>query len=186
MDELVARGKNGETIEYGSPGVGLSQHFAGFTFGKVMGTEMLHVPYKGSGPAMTDLVGGRLDMMFVTPPAAKGAVDTGQLVALGQTSETRQKAFPDVPTFAELDMPELTNMSWWGLFLKAGAPADVVTTINQSLEAALSKDHVRRQLEAMVIEPSEPMSPEAFKDFVGQDFQHWNKLVQDSGIRVQG
>jgi tripartite-type tricarboxylate transporter receptor subunit TctC len=186
LDDLVARGKNGETIAYGSPGVGLSQHFAGFTFGQVMGTDMLHVPYKGSGPAMTDLIGGRITMMFVTPPAAKGAVDTGQLRALGQTSESRQKAFPDVPTFKELNMPELTNMSWWGLFARAGTPVEAVKTINESLEEALSKEDIRRQLDAMVIEPSGPMSPEDFKAFVGKDFEHWNKLVQDSGIRIQG
>jgi tripartite-type tricarboxylate transporter receptor subunit TctC len=70
VEELSALGKNGQSISYGSPGVGLSQHFNGFTFGKITGSDMLHVPYKGSGPAMTDLIGGRINMMFVTPPAA--------------------------------------------------------------------------------------------------------------------
>ncbi len=185
LKDLVALGKNGNTISYGSPGVGLSQHFAGFTFGKVMGTDMLHVPYKGSGPAMTDLIGGRISMMFVTPPAAKTAVDAGQLRALAQASESRQKAFPDVPTFAELGMPELTSVSWWGLFAPAGTPAPAVLTINQSLEKALKKPELRRQLEAMVIEPSPPISPAAFKAFVSKDFETWNKLVDESGIRIQ-
>ncbi|WP_442595196.1 Bug family tripartite tricarboxylate transporter substrate binding protein [Parapusillimonas sp. JC17] len=186
LKDLSALGRNGNTVSYGSPGVGLSQHFNGFTFGQITKTDMLHVPYKGSGPAMTDLIGGRINMMFVTPPAAKSAVDSGQLRALAQTSEQRQKAFPNTPTFAELGMPELTSLSWWGLFAPAGTPAEAVRVLNQSLEKTLQKPEVQRQLEAMVIEPAEPVSPEDFKDFVGRDFEVWNKLVEESGIRIQG
>ncbi|NYT82781.1 tripartite tricarboxylate transporter substrate binding protein [Alcaligenaceae bacterium] len=186
VEDLSVLGKNGQTISYGSPGVGLSQHFNGFTFGQVTKNDMLHVPYKGSGPAMTDLIGGRINMMFVTPPAAKSAVDSGQLRALAQTSELRQKAFPNTPTFAELGMPELTNLSWWGLFAPAGTPIEAVQTLNHSLEQVLKKPTVQRQLEAMVIEPAEPVSPAEFREFVGKDFEVWNKLVEESGIRIQG
>ena len=121
-------------------------------------------------------------MMFVTPPAAYGGVKGGKLRVLGQTSEKRQIAFPDAPTFEELKMPDLTSTSWFGMFAPAGTPKDVVEKINQSLRKALEKEPVREQLAVMVIEPAEPHSPEDFKAFVSRDYERWKKTVQESDI----
>lgn len=182
VEDLIELAKSGTTLSYGSPGVGLTQHFAGYTFGKVNDLDMLHVPYKGSGPALIDLLGGRIHMMFVTPPAAYGGVKGGKLRVLGQTSEKRQTAFPDAPTFEELKMPDLTSTSWFGMFAPAGTPKDVVEKINQSLHKALEKEPVREQLAVMVIEPAEPHSPEDFKAFVSRDHERWKKTVEESDI----
>lgn len=184
LDDLLSKGRREGTLAYGSPGVGLSQHFDGFVLGKEAGLDMLHVPYKGSGPALTDLIGGRIAMAFVTPPAAISAIQSGKLLALGQTSAQRQQALADVPTFKERGMDELVNVSWWGLFAPEGTPPEVIAAVNRGMGLALAEAKVRKGLLDMVIEPARPAGPEDFAALVEQDYARWTRLVQESGIRV--
>jgi tripartite-type tricarboxylate transporter receptor subunit TctC len=184
LNEWVAASKAKNTVSYGSPGIGLSQHFDGYSFGKQFNVEVLHVPYKGTGPAVNDLLGGRIDMMFVTPPAVMPMVNSGKLVALAQTSETRQMAFSNVPTFKELGYNELINKTWWGLFAPVGTPKNIVEKLHESLLSALKNDSVRKGLDSLVVDPASPKSSAEFGDFVRTDFQRWVELVQQSGITV--
>lgn len=184
LKDWVAVAQSKKPVSYGSPGVGLSQHFDGYSFGKKFGVEVLHVPYKGTGPAVNDLLGGRIDMMFVTPPAVMPLVNGGKLVALAQTSETRQKAFSGVPTFKELGFPELINKTWWGLFAPKGTPSAVVQKLHASLLSALKSESVQKGLAQLVVEPAPPKSSADFGAFVRSDYQRWENLVQQSGITV--
>jgi len=184
LAEFIAYGKQLPLISYGSPGVGLSQHFDGYSFGKVFGFDMLHVPYKGTGPGITDLIGGRLTMMFVTPPAVMSFVESGKLIALAQASAERQKAFLNIPTFKELGYPEIVNETWWGLFAPKGTPDAIISTLHQILISALKREKVIKGLTALVVEVAKPQSSQAFGAFVSQDYQRWIKLVEQSGITV--
>jgi tripartite-type tricarboxylate transporter receptor subunit TctC len=123
-------------------------------------------------------------MMFVTPPAVMPLVNSGKLVALAQTSETRQKAFSNVPTFKELGYGELVNKTWWGLFAPLGTPKNIVEKLHESLLIALKNDAVRKGLELLVVDPAPPKSSAEFGDFVRKDYQRWVDLVQQSGITV--
>lgn len=184
LAEFIAYGKRQPLLSYGSPGVGLSQHFDGYSFGKVFGFDMLHVPYKGTGPGITDLIGGRLTMMFVTPPAVVSFVESGKLIALAQASSERQQAFLDVPTFKELGYPEIVNETWWGLFSPKETPDETISTLHQALITALQSEKVKKGLTALVVEVAKPQSSQAFGAFVAQDYQRWIKLVEQSGITV--
>jgi tripartite-type tricarboxylate transporter receptor subunit TctC len=184
LAEFIAYGKRQPLISYGSPGVGLSQHFDGYSFGKVFGFDMLHVPYKGTGPGITDLIGGRLTMMFATPPAVVSFVESGKLIALAQASGERQKAFPNIPTFKELGYTEIVNETWWGLFAPKGTPDETISTLHQVLITALKSEKVKKGLTALVVEVAKPQSSQAFGAFVAQDYQRWIKLVDQSGITV--
>lgn len=184
LSEWVALSKTKNTVSYGSPGIGLSQHFDGYSFGKKFDVEVLHIPYKGTGPAVNDLLGGRIDMMFVTPPAVMPLVNSGKLVALAQMSETRQMAFSNIPTFKELGYGELVNKTWWGLFAPLGTPKNIVEKLHESLLIALKNDSVRKGLESLVVDPAPPKSSAEFGDFVRNDYQRWVDLIQQSGITV--
>ena len=184
LADFIAYGKRQPLLSYGSPGVGLSQHFDGYSFGKVFGFEMLHVPYKGTGPGMTDLIGGRLTMMFVTPPAVMSFVESGKLIALAQASSERQKAFLNIPTFKELGYPEIVNETWWGLFAPQRTPDTIISTLHEALITALKSEKVKKGLSALVVEVAEPISSQAFGAFVEKDYQRWVKLVEQSGIKV--
>ncbi|MFZ4711134.1 MAG: Bug family tripartite tricarboxylate transporter substrate binding protein, partial [Zwartia sp.] len=146
LAEFISYGRRQPLLTYGSPGVSLSQHFDGYSFGKVFGFEMLHVPYKGTGPGITDLIGGRLTMMFATPPAVMSFVESGKLIALAQASAERQKAFLNIPTFKELGYPEIVNETWWGLFAPKGTPDEAISTLHQALLATLKSEKVKKGL----------------------------------------
>ena len=184
VNDWVSLAKTKKSLSYGSPGVGLSQHFDGYSFGKKFDIDVLHVPYKGTGPAVNDLLGGRIDMMFVTPPAVMPLVNSGKLVALAQASETRQKAFSSVPTFKELGYGELVNKTWWGLFAPVGTPNAVIEKLHTSLMGALKSESVLKGLEFLVVEPATPKSSAQFGAFVLSDYQRWVELIEKSGITV--
>lgn len=184
LTDFIAYAKRQPLLSYGSPGVGLSQHFDGYSFGKVFGFEMLHVPYKGTGPGITDLIGGRLTMMFVTPPAVMSFVESGKLIALAQASSARQRAFLNIPTFKELGYPEIVNETWWGLFAPKGTPETTISALHQTLIIALKSEKIKKGLDALVVEVAEPRSPRDFGAFVDKDYQRWVRLVEQSGIKV--
>ena len=184
LADFITYAKQQPLLSYGSPGVGLSQHFDGYSFGKVFGFDMLHVPYKGTGPGMTDLIGGRLTMMFVTPPAVMSFVESGKLIALAQASAERQRAFLNIPTFKELGYPEIVNETWWGLFAPKGTPDTIISALHQTLITSLKSEKIKKGLSALVVEVAEPQSSRDFGAFVDKDYQRWVKLVEQSGIKV--
>lgn len=185
LADLLARGRAGTGIAYGSPGVGLPQHIAGFALAKAAGLPMQHVPYRGSAPALVDLMGGQLTMMFVTPGAAVPYLKSGQLKAIAVTSRERSRFFPDVPTIAELGFPSVEQTGWFGVFAPAGTPTPVVQMLARQIGHAVAKPDIRAKLEAMYLEPATDTSSSAFASFVQAEVRQWTAVVQRLGVSAE-
>jgi tripartite-type tricarboxylate transporter receptor subunit TctC len=186
LPELLASGKSKpDGLTYGSPGVGLPQHIAGFALSKAAGVPMVHVPYRGSAPALVDLIGDRISMMFVTPGAAVPYLKSGQLRALAVTSKERSRFFPDVPTLAELGHPSLVQTGWFGVFAPAGTPAEVVEALRKAISASMAKDDTRSKLEAMYLEPAGESPSGGFAAFVREEAERWAKVVKELGVTAE-
>jgi tripartite-type tricarboxylate transporter receptor subunit TctC len=122
--------------------------------------------------------------MFATPPATKSFVDRGELRPIAQTAGERMSAFPELPTFRELGMPELESESWWGLFAPAGTPKPILAEINAQARATLEREDIRVKLETQYVAPKSSESPEAFREFLEADVRRWAKRVEQSGIQL--
>jgi tripartite-type tricarboxylate transporter receptor subunit TctC len=176
-----ARAKPG-SVTYGSPGIGLPQHLLGHRLAQVAGVSMLHVPYKGSNPALTELIGGQLQSMFVTSGAVMPFIKTGRVRALAVNSARRMPDLPDVPTFAELGMPQLQQAGWFGVFGPAGMAPDVVTAINAAIAKIVTLPQVRAKMATQYFDPVGG-SPEQFAAFHREEVKRWAAIVRESGVR---
>lgn len=184
--DLLAKAKaDGKPLTYGSPGVGLPQHIAGFALAKASGVPMQHVPYRGSAPAITDLIGGQISMMFVTPGAAVPFLKSGQLKAIAVTSRERSRFFPDVPTVHELGYPSVEETGWFGVFAPAGTPRPVVETLRKRLEQAVAKPENRAKFEAMYLETAQDDASRDFPGFVQAESRKWAEVIQRLGVRAE-
>ena len=183
--ELIAYAKAAPApLQYGSPGVGTVNHLAGEYLASEAGLKLLHVPYKGNGPAMTDLLGGHIPMMFVPIPVALGNVKAGGLRALAITSAKRSSLLPDLPTLAESGVPGFDVALRYGLVAPAGVPAAVVARLNKELNAALASEEVKNRLATEGAEAL-PGTPEAYGADIEQDEKKWGGLVKKLGLRVE-
>ncbi|VTU30634.1 Argininosuccinate lyase [Variovorax sp. SRS16] len=185
LPELLARGRAGTPLTYASPGIGLPQHIAGFALAKASGVPMQHVPYRGSAPALTDLIGGQVSMMFVTPGAVVPFLKSGQLRAIAITSPQRSRFFPQVPTVAELGFPSVVESGWFGMFAPAGTPVPVIEQLSARIGQALARPQVREKLEAMYLEPSNDASPVKFAAFVKAEVGQWADVVDKLGVSAE-
>jgi tripartite-type tricarboxylate transporter receptor subunit TctC len=179
----MARAKS-DSVTYASPGVGLPQHLNGFIFGKSAGAQMRHVAYKGSAPALTDLIGGHITMMFVTAGAVVQHVREGRVRAIAITSPNRSALFPEVPTMTELGMPELDVVGWFGLFGPANLAPRVVSIIGTEVAAVMGEPGVRAKIEAQVIEPV-VSTPAQFAEIHRKEVARWTEVVRQSGVTAQ-
>src|SRR5260370_14869780 len=160
VKELVAHAKaNPRTVNYGSAGVGTVSHVAAEYFAHAAGVQLVHVPYRGTGPALTDLIGGHIPMAFAPIPATHGPMSTGQLRGLAVTSAKRSSLVPDMPTVAESGIPDFEASLFYGIVAPAGTPRPIVDKLNQALRTALASDEVRKRLVTDGAEPT-PGSPE--------------------------
>jgi tripartite-type tricarboxylate transporter receptor subunit TctC len=172
-------------ISYGSPGIGNGLHLAGELFKMLTKTSMVHVPYKGVAPALTGLLAGEVQVMFVTPPPTLSYIELGKIRALGYTGATRFAALPDVPTLAEQGVPGMEVLaSWSGLFAPAGTPADVVARLNAEISKALAVPHVRERIIQLGLQPLGNSSAE-FKPFVADQARRIAEIVKAAGIEPQ-
>lgn len=172
-------------ISFGSSGVGAASHLAGVLFQQEAKIEMLHVPYKGTGPAVTDLLGGRIDVMFAPPPTVQSFVDGGKLKALATTGGKRSQFMPNVPTVAESGLPQYEAVGWFGLLAPAHTPAPIVTKLNAAVVAMMGMQEFKDKLAALGAEP-QPQTPQEFARFINNDLAKWTKLVHESGISMPG
>lgn len=172
-------------LSYGSTGIGGTAHLLGHVFGQATGTPLLHVPYRGSPPALQDLVGGRISMMFATAGAVVPYLESGKLKPLAVASSQRSRFLPDVPTFKELNYPSVVQEGWYGLFCAAGTPQETVRRLNQHLNTAMSDPKVRQGLEQLFVETAAPAGPENFRSFVQKEAAHWAAVVASSGVKTQ-
>ena len=180
VPEVIAYAKaNPRKINFASGGAGGPDHMAAEYFKLVTGTEMLHVPYRGLGPALTDLIGGQVQLIFATMPAAIEYIKADRLRALAVTTSARSEALPDVPMVAD-SLPGFEASQWYALGAAKNTPADVVATINKEVLAGLADPKVRARIDQLGGVPM-PMSPGEFGKFVVDETEKWAKAVKFSG-----
>jgi tripartite-type tricarboxylate transporter receptor subunit TctC len=181
VKELIAYAKaNPNKVNFGSSGSGSSIHLSGELFKSMAGVQMVHVPYKGSAPAVTDLLGGQIDIMFDNMPSAIQHVRNGKLRPIAVTTAKRSPELPDVPTIAEAGVPGYEATSWFGMFAPAGTPAPVVARLNGALVKVLAEPEVKKKLAEQGAEPLSE-KPEQFAEFIRKETAKWSKVVKDSG-----
>ncbi|HSV82181.1 MAG TPA: tripartite tricarboxylate transporter substrate binding protein [Ramlibacter sp.] len=181
VKELIAYAKaNPKKVNFGSSGSGSSIHLSGELFNTLAKVDMVHVPYKGSAPAVTDLISGQIDIMFDNMPSAIQHVRSGRLKPLAVTTAKRSPELPDVPTVAEAGVPGYEATSWFGMFAPAGTPAPVIARLNAALAKVLADAEVKKKLAEQGAEPISE-KPEQFAEFMRKESAKWGKVVKDSG-----
>lgn len=184
VPELIALAKSSpKGLNYGSSGNGQSTHLAAELFNAMAGVKMAHVPYKGSAPALTDVMGGQTDVMFDTMLSAMPHVKGGKLKALAVTSAKRSPVAPDVPTVAESGLPGFEAIAWNGLLAPAGTPKDIVARLNAELRKALESPDVAQRFEAQGFS-STWSTPADYDVFLKAEIDKWTKVVKASGAKV--
>jgi tripartite-type tricarboxylate transporter receptor subunit TctC len=171
-----------EGLTFGSSGVGAASHLSGLLFASATGIKLLHVPYKGTGPAVTDLLGGRIDMMFAPGPVVQQFVASGQLKALGVTDIKRSKFYPDVPPISET-VHGYESVGWFGLLAPPHTPPGIVKAINEVIVAAMATQEFRDHLATLGAEPK-PQTPEEFGRYINADVAKWSRLVKDNDVQL--
>jgi tripartite-type tricarboxylate transporter receptor subunit TctC len=166
-----------------SSGNGTSIHLSGELFKQMTGIEMPHVPYRGSGPAVNDLIGGQVDVMFDNLPSSIEQVRAGNLRALAVTSAKRSPAVPDMPTLAEAGLPDFEASSWFALFAPKGTPPEITGKLNQEVRKALESPDLQKRFADLGGE-IRPMSPEELMAYVKTEHEKWAKVVKASGAKV--
>ncbi|MEO8133935.1 MAG: tripartite tricarboxylate transporter substrate binding protein [Betaproteobacteria bacterium] len=184
VPELIALAKEKPgAINFASSGNGTSIHLSGELFKSLTGVQMAHVPYKGSSPALTDLIGGQVQIMFDNLPSALPHIKGGKLRAVAVTSTKRAPVLPDLPTIAESGVPGFEASSWFGILAPAGTPRDIVTRINAEANKALQSADMKDKLLAQGAE-AVGNTPEYFGDYIRTETVKWAKVVKDSGAKV--
>jgi tripartite-type tricarboxylate transporter receptor subunit TctC len=182
--ELIAYAKaNPGKLNYGTAGSGTAQHLAGELFKTTAGIEMVHVPYKGAGPGINDLLAGEIPLMFVDISISLQHVRAGRLRALAVTGGKRSLQLPDVPTIAESGLPGFDVIAWFGVFAPAGTPRDIVTRLNADIMRGLGVQEVRERLLAVGLE-AVTSTPEQLGAFVKSEIAKWSRVVKASGAKV--
>lgn len=182
--ELIALAKKKPgALTFGSAGVGSSNHLSGELFKEMAGIDIMHVPYKGSAGALTDLLGGRISMMFDTISNEVPNIEAKKVIPLGVTGTSRSSALPNVPTIAEAGLPGFHVSIWFGLVAPHGTPPKIVDTLNKALNKMLADPSVKAKLASFGATPL-PGSPEDFAVQMKKDEAKWSKLIKNSGIKV--
>jgi tripartite-type tricarboxylate transporter receptor subunit TctC len=185
MRELIALAKSrpGE-INYSSSGTGSSQHLAGELLKSLAHIDIVHIPYKGSPPALVDLLGGRVVLMCSTIAPAMPLVKAGKLHALAVTSLKRSAAAAEIPTVAESGLPGYEATAWQGVLAPAGTPREIVAKLNAEIVRVVQQPDVRRQLAEQGYEPA-GNSPEQFADYIKTEIAKWTKVIKAAGLKAE-
>ena len=178
----AAKAKPG-ALSYASTGVGGFNHFGGELFNKLAGTSITHVPYRGGGPAMIDVMGGQMPMFFSSLTQTLPHVRSGRLRLIAVGSTKRQQAAPDAPTFIEAGLPGYELYGWWGMSAPAGVPKAIQSKLAELFAQILQDPAIQKRLAAEAAEPK-IMAPEAFRSFIGAEVKKWTEVAKQAGIRV--
>jgi len=170
-------------ISYASAGNGTAMHLAGELFKQTTGTDMTHVPYRGSGPAIQDLMAGRVQLMFDSVPSSAGAVRQGLIRGIAVTTAGRLAAFPDLPTVAEAGVPGFEIATWYGIWAPARTPDEIVRRLQASVAEAVGKPEVAARLGALGAEPV-ASAPDVFGAYVRSEYERWGALVRQARITI--
>jgi tripartite-type tricarboxylate transporter receptor subunit TctC len=185
LAELIALAKvRPGKLSYASSGSGSLQHIAAELFKSVAGVDILHVPFKGSGQAVSDLMSGQVDMNFDSIPAVIQHVKSGKLRALAVTAAKRASAFPEVPAIAESGYKDYDLTTWWGLFAPAGTPGDIVARVHRDTLAALQNAELKERFANLSVDPGGG-TPREFADYVRQEIAKYDRLVNRLNIKAE-
>jgi tripartite-type tricarboxylate transporter receptor subunit TctC len=185
MAELISYAKAATSpLQYGSPGVGTVNHLAAEYLATATGIKLQHVPYKGNGPAITDLLGGHIPMMFLPIPVALGNIKAGTLRGLAIASAKRSSLLPDLPTIAESGVPDFEVALRYGLAAPAGTPPAIIARLNKELNAALAAEDVQTRLATEGAEAL-PGTPEIYAADIAKEEKKWGGLVKKLGLKVE-
>lgn len=182
IPELIAHARSRpEGLTYGSPGNGTAPHLAGEMFAQLAGVKLTHVPYSGSAQAVTDLLAGRLDMMFVPASSALAQVQSGALRALASTGRERTAVAPNLPTVAEAGLPGFDTNIWFGIMAPAGTPDEVIEKLAAAIKTAVVSDPVKTAFAAQSVDPLSG-GPQEFRDWVASETRKWNGVIDRAGM----
>ena len=180
--ELAHKGQN--KLSYASAGVGTSPHMSMELFNAMAGIQTLHIPYKGTTPAVTDLLGGQVNAMFSNALTVMPHIHSGKLRALAVSGNRRLELLPDVPTVMEAGIAQYVSLQWYGLLAPAGTPPAVIQTINREMVKALQSKDIKDKLASEGAEPA-GSTPAEFANLIKNDFEKWSKVAKSSGIEPQ-
>jgi tripartite-type tricarboxylate transporter receptor subunit TctC len=185
MAELIALAKkNPGKLSYGSSGTGAASHLSAELFKSMAKVDLLHVPYKGTGQALTDLLAGQVDLMFAPSQTVISHVRAGKLKALAVTGAKRSETLPDLPTVAESGLPGYEAVGWFGLLAPAPTPKPIVAKLSADANRMLSERDVRERMQALGADPA-ATTPEDFARFIRADQAKWSKLMKEAGIKPE-
>jgi tripartite-type tricarboxylate transporter receptor subunit TctC len=185
VSEFIAYAKaNPGKLNMASAGIGGPQHVAGELFKSMTGVQMTHVPYRGSTPAITDLISGQVQVMFDVTPTALPQIRSGKLRALGATTAKRLDALPDLPTIGE-SVPGYEASAWIGIGTPKGTPAEIIATLNKEMNAAVSDATIQKRLVDLGATPLPPMTPAQFGKMMADDAAKWSKVIKSAGIKPE-
>jgi tripartite-type tricarboxylate transporter receptor subunit TctC len=185
VSELVTRAKaEGGKMNYASAGGGSTTYLATELFKSMAGVQMLAIPYKGSGPALSALVAGEVPVMFELFPSALGHVKSGRLRALAVTSAARSALMPELPTVAEAGLPGYEIASWFGIVAPAGTPREVIVKLNAEVVKLIDSPDMRARLATLGAEPR-PSTPEQFAQLIPAEIRKWARVIKESGAKVE-
>jgi tripartite-type tricarboxylate transporter receptor subunit TctC len=182
VKELIALAKT-KSLNYGSSGVGGTGHLAGELFDTMAGIKMTHIPYKGGGPAMIELVGGQVQLVFATAASAVPQIKAGKIKGIAVTTIKRSALMPDIPTIAESGLPGFDANNWYGLLAPAKTPRAIVMRLNAEVIKVLAMPDVKNFLFNQGLDPA-PGTPEQFGAYIKAEMTKWAKVVKDSGARA--
>jgi tripartite-type tricarboxylate transporter receptor subunit TctC len=183
--ELIAVAKaNPGKLTYGSSGTGAASHLSAELFKSMARVDLLHVPYKGTGQALTDLLAGQVDLMFAPAQTVSSHVKAGKLRALATTGDKRATTLPELPTVAESGVPGYAAVGWFGLLAPAATPKPLVAQLSRDANRVLGERDVRERMEALGAEPG-GNDPEEFARFIRDDQAKWSKLMREAGIKPE-
>lgn len=171
-------------LNYGSAGVGSPGHLTGEMFKSAAGINIQHVPYKGSAPAVTDLIAGQIQIMFDPLQSVLSHVQAGKLRAIAVSSKARVRILPNLPTLAESGYDEFETTAWWGVFAPAGLPAGLVAAFSGALESVVRSDALVSKLQPLGVVPS-VLTGDAFAEFQRREIAKWGKAIQASGAKAE-
>jgi tripartite-type tricarboxylate transporter receptor subunit TctC len=183
--ELIALAKSSPgQLNYASSGSGAAAHLAGELFKTMTGVDMVHVPYKGAQPALTDVIAGQAQLMFATSASVIPYIKAGRLRALAVTTAQRSASVPELPTVSEAGVPGFEAITWHGVVVPSATPAALIERLNRDIVAALAERDLRERLEALGAEVSAG-TPREFAQYIAREIPKWAKVVKDSGARAE-
>lgn len=185
LKELIELAKASPgTVKYGTAGNGSIQHLATEVLAQQGGVKMVHLPYKGAAPAVTDLLGGRLDIVNTTPPSLMSHIRAGKLKALAYTSDKRHPVYGDIPTSAEAGLPGYEVASWFGVVAPAKTPPAVIERLQAEIKKIVESDDFKRRIEEQGGVASF-LGPKEFQALIDKEYEYWGKVIKTGGIKAE-